>query len=296
MNLKNYILNPKKILEVMVRNKIPGCIFSDKMALSILYMCRFGKKIDFQCPKTFNEKILWLSVYDRKPIYSTMADKFRAKEYISSIIGDGYVPQNLGVWKTTSAIDFTTLPKKFVLKCNHDSGSVIVCDNKIPDKKVLAALDKNLKKNYYWFSREWPYKNIKPCIFAEEYIEGLNDKETGLIDYKFYCFNGIPQIICVISNRNTNARLTFLDMSWKKLKVKQRYDNHETIPPKPKEFEKMFDFACKLSRGIRFIRIDFFEDYRKRIFVGELTFTPSSGLIGFTPEEFDYKLGEYLKI
>lgn len=294
MKLMEYYKNPRKILESAVHSAFPGHLLSDKTAISILYKARFGRNIDFNNPRSFNEKILWLTIYDRKPAYSVMVDKYMAKNYISKVVGEGFVPLNIRKWKKTQDIKFEELPSKYVLKCNHDSGSVVVCNNRQPTNDELRKLDHAVKKNYYWFSREWPYKNVEPCIFCEEYIESPLAVDGGLVDYKIYCFDGNPYMVCVISNRTIQPYLTFLDPNWNKLVVKQRYPNHPSIPCKPKELNRMMSMAEQLSSGIPFLRVDFFEDKNKRLYVGEMTFTPSSGLIRFEPDEFDYELGEKL--
>lgn len=294
--ITSIIRKPSNILILLTRIGFTRYLFSDEKAISIQYRARFNKKIDLKEPLTFNEKLLWLTLHDRKPIYTTMVDKYRAKVFLSSVIGQDYIVKSLGKWKCSRDITFDSLPSRFVLKCNHDSGSVIICKDRKPSKEELEQLDKALKKNYFWFSREWPYKNVQPCIFAEEYIESPKKENGGLIDYKVYCFNGEPKFICLISNRETKPNLTFVDLDWKVLPFTQRYERHKKAPEKPSSFNKMIDLARQLSSNIPFLRVDYFQDLNEHLFVGELTFTPSSALIPFEPEEYDYKIGQLLSL
>lgn len=295
MNIKGIIYTILHPI-VLIQKKMPGGVLNDKTVISILYKKRFKRKINLFNPQSFNEKLHWLTIHDRRPEYTTMVDKYRAKKLISSLIGEKYVVENLGAWKSSKDIDFNTLPEKYVLKCNHDSGSVVICNNRLPSKDELRMLDKALHRNYYYFSREWPYKNVEPIIFAEKYIEAPSKKDGGIIDYKLYCFNGTPYMFCVISNREVKANLTFVTLEWNRINVKQRYDNHEVVPNKPYNLDKMIEIGKVISKGIPFLRVDFFETLNHHLYVGELTFTPSSGLIPFEPDVFDYELGALLKI
>lgn len=294
--VKRILKDPPYLFELFMRTKAGGVLISDRKAISFLYNRRFNRKIDFENPLTFNEKILVLSLLDRKPIYTTMVDKYNSKQFIEDRIGSGYTPKNLGTWKATSEIDFESLPDRYALKCNHDSGSVVVCDNRRPTSRELAMLDRHLKSNYFYFSREWPYKNIHPIIFAEEYISSPSISEGGLVDYKVFCFDGKPYMICVISNRSEKAKLSYLSLDWQMIDARQRYDNHDVLPKCPKNKGLMLEIAKKLSEGIPFLRVDFFEDTNEKLFVGELTFLPSSGLIPFQPDSFDYELGKMIDI
>ncbi len=294
--IKQIIYNPTYAIELLMKNMIVGKILSDEMVISYMYKKRFSRNINLKDPKTFNEKILLLSLVDRKDKYTIMADKYNAKFYIDSIIGSGYTPKNYGIWENTKSINFECLPKQYVLKCNHDSGSVIICNNRKPSTEELRKIDKHLKYNYFYFSREWPYKNIKPRVFAEEYIASPTDNNGGLVDYKFYCFNGDPKYVLVISYRSIGGRETFFDKEWNPLDLSKGYKRHEIIPNKPKEYDKMLLIAHKLSKGIPFLRVDLFENDKGEIKVGELTFVPSSGLIPFNPNKYDYIFGNELDI
>ena len=163
----------------------------DSIVLKCIYRSELNKKLNLNNPKTFNEKLQWLKLYDRKDIYTTMVDKYEAKKYVAGIIGEEYIIPTIGIYNSFDEIDFDKLPKRFVMKCTHDSGGIIICKDKSNFNKVLAKkkIEKSLKKNYYYGGREWPYKNVKPRIIIEEYME--DKKHHELRDYKIFCFNKI---------------------------------------------------------------------------------------------------------
>lgn len=292
--LQELLRSPSNLYRLVLQKKWGG-VLSDKTAISLLYKQRFGVYPNLDKPATFNEKILWLTLYDRNPKYTIMVDKYRAKEYVQGIVGEKYIVKSIGCWSNTKEIEFNELPLRYVLKCNHDSGSVVVCDNRRPKEEELLRLDKALKSNYFWFSREWAYKNVSPLVFAEEYLEA-RDCEIGIVDYKFYCFNGEPKYILVISNRSSGGKETFFDLSWNALDVSKGYMRHDIVPAKPSRFEEMIEIAKKLSKSIPFIRVDLFEDIDGNVRVGELTLTPSSGMIPFKPSNYDLIFGNQLAL
>ena len=270
-------------------------IFSDKKYIEAIYLLPFGKKLNLKSPKTFNEKIQWLKLYDHNPQYTTMVDKFAAKNYVEKIIGREYIIDTLGKWDSFDQIDFEQLPKQFVLKCTHDSGGLVICRDKekLDKKKAKGKIEKSLKRNFYYVGREWPYKDVKPQIIAERYME---DEKGELKDYKFYCFNGEPQLLYVskgLENHNT-ARRCFLTMDWEKTPFSRYgYSDFDVIPEKPEKFDEMKRLARKLSHGQDFLRVDFYQ-INGRVYFGELTFYPSSGFVRFYPDEYDEKLGDML--
>ena len=222
----------------------------DKPYLQIFYYAEFGKFIDFKNPKTFNEKLNWLKLYYRRPDLITLVDKYEVKKYIADKIGEQYVIPTLGVWDKFEDINFNELPNQFVLKCTHDSGGLVVCKDKskLNLKEVKAKIEKSLTNNYYLWTREWPYKGVKPRIIAEKYME---DQETGeLRDYKFFCFNGEPKLMFVASERGLkNTKFDFYDMQFHHMNIVQHYPNSEYSIEKPEHFEKMVMLAEKLSAG-----------------------------------------------
>lgn len=271
--------------------------WDDKKYLEKAFECIMGKGLDLDNPRTFNEKLQWLKLYDRKPEYTIMVDKYAVKKYVADIIGEEYIIPTLGVWNHFDEIDFDKLPNQFVLKCTHDSGGVVICQdkNKLDLKSAKKKIEKCLKRNYYWFSREWPYKNVRPRIIAEEYME--DSKYGSLTDYKFFCFNGKMKCLYIsIGSHTTKQQLQFFDRNFNMLPIKRSdYLDFDKIPEKPFHLDDMIALAEKLSRDIPHTRIDFYYIHN-RIYFGEITFFTGSGFIPFNDKKWDYKLGRWLKL
>lgn len=291
--------NPYRAIEYMLyKHRWMTRGLSDKQYIKLMYRVCIGEKLDLNHPKTYTAKLQWLKLYDRRPQYSAMVDKYDAKEYIAARIGEEYVVKNYGVWERFEDIDFDKLPSRFVLKCTHDCGGLVICHDK--SKLDLAAAEKKinkcLKHNYYKSGREWPYKNVKPRIIAEEYLE---DTATGeLRDYKFFTFDGVPKALFIASDRQSKSEETkfdFFDMDYNHLEVLNGHPNSGKLPEKPINFEKMKELAAKLSEGIPHLRVDFYEVDGK-VYVGELTFFHWSGFVPFNPREWDEKLGDWLTL
>ena len=278
--------------------KIFNRIIPDEIFLKYKYKKYFGKKIDLKNPKTFNEKLQWLKLYDRKDAYTKMVDKYEVKNYVSGIIGEEYIIPTLGVYNNWNDIDFKQMPKQFVLKCTHDSGSSIVCTDKLnfDYEECKKKINKALKNNFFYEFREWPYKNVKPRILIEKYMED-NDSSEMLSDYKLFCFNGIVKTILVCSNRKGEFKNTdFYDSDWNLMPfTRERHENNPKGIKKPEKLEEMIQIAEKLSKDIPFVRVDLYE-INGKVYFGELTFFPSSGFEGFKPEEYDTILGNWLDI
>lgn len=288
-----YLKNPNRIILFLgARNIIP---ISDEWMLKFMYKRAFNKKLDLKKPKTFSEKLQWLKLYDRKDIYTIMVDKHAVKGYVSSIIGDEYVIPTYGVYDKFDDIDFEQLPNKFVIKCTHDSGGLVICDdkNKLNLQNAKRKISKCLKRNYFYCGREWPYKNVKSKILIEQYMEDKNSSD--MIDYKFFCFNGEAKYCLVCSDRKTNLKETFFDLTWNIAPFKRPNHEIDNSIRKPKNLNLMIKLANKLSKDIPFLRVDFYEIDGK-IFFGELTFFPAGGFNGFDPEEWDLKLGELIDL
>lgn len=272
-------------------------ILPDKLYTKIKYRVIMGKSINFKNIKTFNEKMQWLKLYDRKPFYTTLVDKYQVRKYIEETIGGDYLIPLLGVYNDYEEIDFQALPKEFVLKPNHTSGDIYIChDNSMIDHdKLKKEIKKWLNRRYYWVHREWPYKNIKPKIICEKYI--TDGEGSDLKDYKFMCFNGKVKCAFVCSERNSEdgLKVDFYDMDWNIMPFTRRYPLSGNLTPKPKNFENMVQLAEKLSAGFTFLRVDFYE-VMVQLFFGELTFYPGAGVEEFTPEEYDYVLGSWLDL
>ena len=270
---------------------------SDKAFLKLMFRVRMGKKLDLKNPQTYNEKLQWLKLYDRKYKYTEMADKYAVKKYVSDIIGEKYVVPLLGVWDSVEDVDFDKLPEKFVLKATHNSGGIVICRDKttLDIETVKNKLSTILKKNYFSYLREWPYKNVKPRIIAEKLMENSKQKEnTNLNVYKIFCFNGKPEIIQTIQNDKTpDETIDYFDVSWKLLDLKQSFPNSKTPLEKPSTLEEMLSLAAKLSKGVAFLRVDFY-DVDGEIYFSEFTFYSDSGMANFYPEEWDCKLGDLI--
>lgn len=288
---------PQKIVCHLNSFKI-GHIFTDKFVLKNFYRVRLGKKLNLKNPQTFNEKLQWLKLYNRKPEYTMMVDKYEAKKYVANIIGEEYIIPTYGVWDRFEDIDFDALPDQFVLKCTHDCGGLVICrdKSKLDINKAKNKIEKCLKKNYYWSSREWPYKNVKPRIIAEKYMG--NGFANGLIDYKFYCFDGKVKYLYISEGmeEHKTAKISFLDPSWQFADFSRTdYVMHKNLPKKPSMYEKMITIAEKLSEKHPFLRVDLYE-VDGQIYFSELTFTPCSGFMPFEPEEWDLKLGQMIDL
>lgn len=292
---------PKKIYQVLVSNFAKSSVshlFPDRFFLKIQYKSVFGRRLDLKEPKTFTEKLNWLKLYDRNPEYCKIVDKYEVRKYIAQQLGEEYLIPLLGVWDRVEDIDFDKLPEQFVLKCTHDSGSVVLCSGKncFDYNAAKIKLAAKLKSNLFWHGREWPYKDLKPRIIAEQYME--NEDGEDLIDYKFFCFNGKPEFVYVsqgLSNHET-ARLCYMWLDWTPTPFRRTdFDLFETLPPRPKRFDQMLEAAKLLSRDYPFARVDFYE-INGQLYFGEITFYPGAGFTAFEPEEWDYKLGKLLEI
>lgn len=269
---------------------------SDEQFLKKEYFLQMGKPLNLNDPKTFNEKLQWLKIHNRKPEYTTMVDKYAVKQYVADRIGEQYIIPTLGVWEHFDDIDFDNLPKQFVLKCTHDSGGIVICrdKSKLDKKTAKKKLEYYLKRKYYYIHREWPYKNVKPRIIAEKYM--TNGDGEDLNDYKLMCFNGKVKTTFVCSDRfsKDGLKVTFYDTDWRRMPFERHYPVSKTEINKPQTYEEMVILAEKLSFGIPFVRVDFYE-INGNIYFGELTFFPGSGYEEFTPEEWDKTLGNWIK-
>ncbi len=274
----SYIVEPKKII-LYLMNKNYLSFIPDETFLKMKYKLMMGKKLDLENPKTFNEKLQWLKLHDRNPEYTKMVDKYEAKEYVANIIGKEYIIPTLGVWDKFDDIDFDALPNEFVLKPTHTSGNVFICKDKskIDYKKLKKQVNKWLKRDYYKIHREWPYKNVKPRIIAEEYME--NKDHTSIKDYKFYCFNGQADYVMICTGRETgHPKFYFYDKEWNFMRNMSNdgMKLEGKLEEKPIGIEKMFEIAEKLSQGIKFVRMDLY-NVNEKIYFRRIYVFPSSG-------------------
>lgn len=290
----------RKHLVYAMFHRLSWLIPDDRLYLKLYYKLSMGKSLDLENPTTFNAKQQWLKLYDRKDIYTTMADKVTVKDYVSSLIGPDYVIPTLMVWKRPGDISFDALPERFVLKTNNDGGSngVVICKNKklLDKRKALKEIRHSFYfRNPYLKAREWPYKNIKKRVFAEEYIEDSHFHE--LRDYKFYCFSGQPKILLIVAGRGSKAGATFdyYDMDFNRLDFHQGHPAFGKPQEKPQSFEEMKRLVGVLSRDIPFVRVDLYE-VDGHPFFGEYTFFDSGGTGPFTPEIWDDILGSWIEL
>lgn len=268
---------------------------SDEVYLKRMFRYTMGAELNLDTPKTFNEKLQWLKLHDRKPIYTTMVDKFAAKEFAASIIGNEYIIPTIGVWNSFDEIDFDNLPNEFVLKCTHDSGGLVICKakNKFNKQTAKIKISDSLKRNFYYYGREWPYKNVKPRIIAEKYME--DDITSKLPDYKIYTFNGLAKFCMINQDRNIHTTADYFDRDYNWLDFTWGYDHAAFPPEKPKCYELMFYLAEKLAVGTTVLRVDFYE-VNGQVYFGELTFYDGSGFDKIYPIEWDYKLGSMIDL
>lgn len=273
----------------------------DEIYLKHLFKARLGYNLNLHNPKTFNEKLQWLKLYDRKPEYTTMVDKYAVKKYVADKIGEQYIIPTLGVWDNPDEIDFDKLPDQFVLKCNHNSGlGMCICrdKSKLNINKVKSELRKGLKQNYYLTGREWPYKDVPRKIIAEKYMEEKNKIVPE--DYKIYCMNGEPKYIVVFHNRfNASEKLseTVYDTNWmpQHISLDEHFAISDEVTEKPVWLDEILEITRKLCKDMIQVRIDFYV-IENRIYFGEITLHTASGMAKMIPKELDAKLGEMVEI
>ncbi|MHB1314476.1 MAG: ATP-grasp fold amidoligase family protein [Christensenellales bacterium] len=297
MKLSSYLENPSGIIQSLGTRGLLNWM-PDEQYIKMIYRLRMGRKLDLADPKGFNEKLQWLKLHDRKPAYAVMADKFGVRDYIAKTIGKEYLVPLLGVWDSAEDICFHDLPRQFVLKCTHDSGSIVICKDKstFDFEGAKKHLKKSLKKTSFGYGREWPYKNIRPRILCEQYL--LDESHTELKDYKVHCFNGLPKIILVCSNRFQSGGLKedFFDTNWHHLDMRRpKHPNSGLEIKQPENLPQMLALSEILAKGHPFVRIDFYESGR-RLYFGELTFYPLSGFAGFLPASCDELLGSWIEL
>ena len=275
-----------------------GLLIPDRLYLMLKFHKNFGRWPNLRNPQTFNEKLNWLKLHDRNPLYTRMVDKAEAKEYVASIIGKEYTIPTFGVWDKAEDIDFDSLPDKFVLKATHDSGRVIICrdKSKLDRQEAIREMRKSLKRNFYAVTREWPYKNVKPRIIAEKLLEVSEGEE--LSDFKVHNFNGIPKVILVCRDRFAETGLTedFFDTQWRHLDVKRPgHPNAPVMEKRPTTLSLMLELSERLAKDYPFMRTDFYT-IGDKVYFGEITLYPASGSTPFNPRNYDYIMGRWLKI
>lgn len=298
MNIKYYIKNPlEAVVQLLCRY---GKKMSDEKYLKIMYFLRMHHRLDLVNPKSFSEKLQWLKLYDRRPEYTQMVDKYAVKEYVAKVLGPECIIPTIGVWDKPEEIEWDKLPNKFVLKTTHGGGGtgVFVCKDKstIDKEKIIKNLTQSLDIDIYTMLKEWPYKDVPRRIIAEEFIDPIPGKKD-LPDYKVFCFNGEPKFCQVITGRDGEMCTDFFDKDWKHQPFHEpkEYPFAKIEPQKPKYFDLMWKAANKLAAEKSFTRIDFYETKDKILF-GEITFFPTSGFGRFNPNEYDRILGQMIAL
>lgn len=295
-SIKKFIKNPLLLFLTLGHREMLNWI-NDETYLKIAYRIKMGKKLNLDSPVTFNEKLQWLKLYDRRPEYTTMVDKYEVKKWVSAKIGEEYIIPTLGVWDKFDDINFNKLPEQFVLKCTHDSGGLVICKDKrkFDQQKARKKIETCLKHNFFWGQREWPYKNVKPRIIAEPYMEDADTKD--LRDYKIFTFNGQVKALFIATDRESKeeTKFDFFDANFRHLAFTNGHPNANVQPKKPKTFEKMKELAAQLSKGIPQVRVDFYE-VNGKIYFGEMTFFHWSGMVPFNPEKWDRIFGEWIEL
>lgn len=270
----------------------------DTWYLKWKYRFCMHRPLNLKHPLTYTEKLQWLKLYYRKPEFTQMVDKIDAKDYVANRVGREYIIPTLGIWNDVGDIDWGILPERFVIKVSSDSGGVVVCKNKahLDKHEAEAKLLKGWGVNYYKYNKEYPYKNVKPRIIAEEYLE---DESGELRDFKIFCFDGKPELIFVASNRqrkDVETTFDFYDTQWNYIKeLTNGHPNSGVAMPRPENLDEMLALAAKLSKGLPHLRVDLY-NIKGKIYFGELTFFHWSGLVPFDPEEWDYRLGSMIKL
>lgn len=299
--LEKLLKDPYYVFGRYLKKNFPK-LMSDKYFLKVLWMQCNGYELNLDKPQTFNEKLQWLKLHDRKPLYPTIVDKLLVKDWVASKIGAEYIIPTLEVYNSVNDIELQSLPNQFVLKCNHDSGNVVICRDKLSFdlKSAKYKLQKSYDFNYYWNSREWPYKKIKKKVFAEELLK--QDKQEydidDIRDYKWFCFNGEPKYCQVIQDRNTCETIDFFDINWCHqafIGLNLNASNAANVIKQPQGLKTMISIARILSKDIPFARIDLYE-INNRVYFGEITLYPMSGFGGFNPIQWDTILGKMITL
>ncbi len=296
------MINLKKILSRDFRSKLMYALkfLPDKLYLQLFYFATTGKLINFKNPKGFNEKLQWLKVNDKRPEYTKLVDKLAVREHIKEVLGEEYLFPLLGSWESFDDIDFDALPEQFVLKCNHDSGSSKIIKNKsaLTEEdlnEMRSFFSKRLKQDFSFAGREYPYKGIKPCIIAEQFMVDKSEPEKSIEDYKFYCFGGDPKTVLIVTDRCNDCRFDFFDKDFNHLDIYKSHLNSDKVIEKPEKFDEMKEIAKKISQGMKFVRIDLYQ-INGKVYFGEYTFFAGGGFSLFKPAEWERRLGDWIDL
>lgn len=272
--------------------KNDGCFDLDPEKQNKIMIKYYGFEKDFDCryPKTFNETIAWMKINYRNELWYQCADKLGSKDFLKEHGLEQCVVKTYGVYSSSSEIDLDELPDDFVLKTNHDSGTVFVCHKgKTNFEEVFEKLDKAVKKTYFTRAGEWVYERIQPKIFAEELLKPASGND--LMDYKLHFYNGKFGWGYVAQNRAVDTKFTVFEGDYEPQDVGYMYLRAKQVPPKPPHFEEMIRLGVHLSKILDFVRVDFYET-TKGLKIGELTFFTGSGGSKFTKKEYDLRYGK----
>lgn len=274
-------------------------IIPDKQYLQLRYFLSFKKKLNLANPQTYNEKLQWMKLYDRNPLYTKLVDKEEVKKIVESLkIHNLNIIPTIAVWEKVDDIDISVLPDEFVLKCTHDSGSVLIFRNR--DDYTIEYVKKHfndaMQRKQYMAGREWAYKDLTPKIIAEPFM--MDDSGFGLKDYKFFCFEGKVKALFIATDRgkkDTDVKFDFYDENCNHLNLRHGHENATVPPKKPEKFGEMKKIAEELSKGLRHVRVDLY-DINGQIYFGEFTFYHHCGFVPFEPEIWDYTFGSWINI
>ena len=289
--------NPYRIVFFLSNRRLLNWM-GDRSYLKLRYRAMMAKKLNLKDPKTYTAKLQWLKLYDRNPAYISLVDKHAVRSYVKETIGEEYLIPHYGVWDHFGDIPFEQLPQSFVLKCTHDSGGMLICQDKsrLNLDEARKKMEKARTRSFFKLNREWPYKNVTPRIIAEQYME--NTKTKDLRDYKFFCFDGVPKLMFVATDRQTqgeDTKFDFFDMDYQHLQIVNGHPNAPITPERPVNFELMKELAAKLSKGIPHVRVDFYE-VDGRVYFGEMTFYHFSGTVPFQPGYWDKTIGDWITL
>lgn len=292
------IANNSGVLLSYTLHCLAPLIKDDSIFVRLLWKAKTGTALNLNHPKSFNEKLQWLKLYNKRPEYTIMVDKVKVKDYVASVIGKDFVIPTLGVWDDPEKINFNKLPDKFVIKCNHNSGTgMYICTDKkqMDVKKVKEGLKKGLKENYFIYNREYPYKDVPRRIIAEQFLEP--DKELkDLMDYKLFCFDGEVKIIEVDYNRFIHHNRNLYTPEWKRMEVEIEFPSEPGKEfQRPNGLEMAIEAAQKLSKGIPHVRVDFYI-VNGHVYFGEMTFFHGSGMEKITPASFNEEMGSWIHV
>ncbi len=268
----------------------------DEPYVRICYRIQMGKRLELDPPRTFNEKLQWLKLHDRRPEQTRWVDKYEVRKLIAGLVGEDHLFPLLGVWDRAEDVDFDRLPDRFVLKCTHDSGGTVICRDKsrFDVRAARRKLAAGLKRNYYWAGREWAYKDVRPRIIAEPLM--ADESGTELKDYKFFCFDGEPRLIQVDFDRFANHKRNLYDLEWRYQPFQLMFPTDPgRVIPKPANLDEVLAFVRRITPKVPFMRTDLYLIGR-RIYFGEFTLHHGGGAEPFQPESYDEQLGTWIRL